>query len=85
MFALGGDGHARRRQPREALGRRVDELLGPQRDRVVVGQGGVDLLGVDAQVALARIVVGPLEVLDEHAPMLCEREESPAGDARGAL
>ena len=69
---------ARGDEPREALGGAVDQLVEAQRRGVVVGQGRVELLGVLAQEALARVVVGPLEVLYEHAPMLCEREKSPA-------
>ena len=71
-LGVGGD------QPREALGGAVDQLVEAQRGGVVVGEGRVELLGVLAQEALARVVVGPFEVLREHEPMLCEREEGPA-------
>ena len=63
---LGPRGH----EPRVALGGAIDQLVEAQRRREVVGQLGVELLGVLAQEALACIVVGPLEVLCEHAPML---------------
>ena len=77
---------ARGDEPREALGGAVDQLLEAQRGGVVVGEGRVELLGVLAQEALARVVVGPFEVLYEHAPMLCEREKSPARQGtRGSL
>ena len=45
---------ARRDEPREALGGGVDELLVPDRPAEVVGQRGVDRLGVGAQEAGAR-------------------------------
>ena len=85
MLGLRLDLGARGDQPRKALGGAVDQLVEAQRRGVVVGEGGVELLGVVAQEALARVVVGPLEVLHEHAPMLCEREESPAARPRGSL
>ena len=64
-------------EPGEALGGAVDQLVEAQRRGVVVGELRVELLGVFAQEALACVVVGPFEVLYEHAPMLCEREKSP--------
>ena len=79
MLGLGVDLLARGDEPGDALGGAVDQLLEAQRGRVVVGEGRVELLGVLAQVALARVVVGPFEVLYQHTPMLCEHEKSPAG------
>ena len=67
MLGLRVDLCARGDQPRKALRGAVDELVEAQRRGVVVGQGRVELLGVLAQEALARVVVGPLEVLNEHA------------------
>ena len=78
VLGLGLDLGARGDEPGEALGGAVDQLVEAQRGGVVVGQVRVELLGVLAQVALARVVVGSFEVLYEHAPMLCEREKSPA-------
>ena len=86
VLGLGVDLRAGGDEPGEALGGAVDQLVEAQRGGVVVGEGRVELLGVLAQVALARVVVGPFEVLYEHAPMLCEREKSPARQGtRGSL
>ena len=86
VLGLGLDLGARGDEPREALGGAVDQLVEAQRRGVVVGEGRVELLGVLAQEALARVVVGPFEVLYEHAPMLCERERAPRAEGtRGSL
>jgi hypothetical protein len=78
VLGLGLDLRAGREEAGHPLGGAVDQLVEAQRGGVVVGEVGVQLLGVLAQVALARVVVGAFEVLREHVPMLCEREEGPA-------
>ena len=85
VLGLGLDLGARGDEPGEALGGAVDQLVEAQRRGVVVGERRVELLGVFAQEALARVVVGALEVLCEHAPMLCEREKSPARQRHAGL
>src|SRR4051812_37897741 len=86
VLGLRVDLRAGRDEARDALGGAIDQLVEAQSDGVVLGELGIELLGVLAQVALARVVVGPFEVLYEHALMLCEREEEPrAPRARGAL